>query len=139
MAAIGFPTTTLAQAPRASITGQLVDAGGRAIASQRVDLVQYGVVIATTTTTTSGSYVFANVAEGEYVVRTMLNGTVAGVRVFAGREGAVNAVIVAPSVAAPNGTLIFSFFAGLGPVVGTALAVGIGAAIIGTAVAVSGS
>lgn len=90
--------------PSSSISGQVVDAGGRGAARQRVELVQNGVVLHTTTTGAAGEYSFANVVSGEYIVRVVVNGLPAGIRVPVTSGAAVTgATIVLPSAAAPSG------------------------------------
>ena len=138
--ALGAPAGLFAQSaapsPLATISGETVDAGGRALVSQRVELVRSGEVIATTTSGSRGEWSFANVAPGDYVVRATFNGQVAGVRVsMVAGQLIARAVIVAPSAAAPSA----AFLAGLGLLGGTLVAVGVAAAIITTVVIVTGS
>jgi len=139
-ASFGVPVGLLAQAPLAAqqgtISGEALDAGGRALAGQRVELVQSGEVVQTTTTGTRGEWTFANVAPGEYVVRMLVNGQVTGIRVsLASGQAVTNALIVAPSAAAPSA----AFLAALGLLGATLVVVGVAAAIITTVVVVTGS
>ena len=93
-----------APALSSSISGQVVDAGGRGVARQRVELVQNGVVLHTTTTGAAGEFSFASVVSGEYIVRVAVNGLPAGIRVPVTPGAAVTgATIVLPSAAAPSG------------------------------------
>jgi hypothetical protein len=120
----------------AGITGQAVDAAGRAVISERVDLVQGGVVVQSTTTGVSGNWSFTNVAAGDYVVRMMVNDQAAGIRVSVVPGQTVsNALIVTPSAAAPSA----AFLAGLGLLGGILTGAAVAAAVITTAVVVTGS
>jgi hypothetical protein len=88
---------------RGSITGEAVDAGGRAVTGQRVELVQSGQVVQATVTGSGGRFIFTNVPEGDYIVRVLVNGQPAGVRVSLAPGAAVaNALIVTPSATAPS-------------------------------------
>jgi hypothetical protein len=102
----GVPASMLAQTAlslRGSITGEAVDAGGRAVTGQRVELVQSGQVVQTTVTGSGGRFIFTNVPEGDYIVRVLVNGQPAGVRVsLAPGAAAANALIVTPSATAPS-------------------------------------
>lgn len=137
--ALGLPRGVVAQAPArsdvATIAGEAVDAGGRALVGQRVELVQGGTVVQTTTTGARGEWRFTNVRPGEYVVRLAVNGQVTGIRVMVGAGQAIErALIVAPSAAAPSA----AFLAGLG-LLGTIALVGITAAIVTTIIIVTAS
>lgn len=139
-ASLGLPGAVFAQSARAAalagISGQAVDAGGRAIVNQRIDLVKDGQVVQTTTTGIRGDWSFANVAAGDYVVRTTVNDQTAGMRVsVASGQTVTNALIVAPSAAAPSA----AFLAGLGLLGGILTGAAVAAAIITTAVVVTGS
>jgi hypothetical protein len=140
-ASLGVPGGVFAQATRAAplaaaISGQAVDAGGRAIVNQRVDLVRDGEVVQSTTTGIRGDWSFANVAAGDYVVRMTVNDQNAGMRVsVASGQTVANALIVAPSAAAPSA----AFLAALGLVGGLLTGAAIAAAVITTAVVVTGS
>src|SRR5689334_9695260 len=100
----GVPAGLFAQTPASAqgstVTGQTVDAAGRALPSLHVELVRDGQVLQTVTTDSRGAWLFANVAPGVYVVRTVVNGQTAGVRVVveAGQLVA-NQTIVAPTAA----------------------------------------
>lgn len=138
-ASFGFPVQSFAQtAPvvkHGTISGEAMDAGGRGIAQQRVELVQGSQVLQVTMTGNRGEFTFAKVTPGDYVVRTMVNGHVTGIRVTVASASVANATIVAPSAAAPSG----AFLAGLGPLLGTLVVGGIVAAVVTTVVVVSGS
>lgn len=139
-ASFGVPAQVFAQAPtsvqRGSISGEVLDAGGRALVNQRVELVQGHDAVQTATTGSRGEWMFANVPPGDYVVRTIINGQVSGIRVSVMPGQVVtNALIVAPSAATPSAV----FLGGLGPVFGTLLLGGIAAAVITTVVLVTGS
>ena len=134
-ASLGFPTVGLAQArPNASlgtISGETLDAGGRALASQRIELVRDSEAINSTMSGSRGEWSFTNVAPGEYVVRSVINGMVAGARVsVAPGQLMARALIVAPSASAPAP----AFLAALGLLGGSLLVAGIAAVIITTIV-----
>ena len=136
----GVPGSVWAQAPvtaqLGTISGEAVDAGGRALVNQRVELVQAGEVVHTTTTGSRGEWIFTSVLPGDYVVRMLVNGKVTGIRVIVTPGQAVtNALIVAPSAAAPSAAFLDS----LGLLGGTLLIAGITAAIVTTVVVVTGS
>ena len=139
-ASLGAPVGVFAQSPGsaqlATISGETLDAGGRALVNQRVELVRAGDVVQSTTTGSRGEWSFTNVVPDDYVVRAVINGTVAGIRVsVTSGQTIAHALIVAPSAAAPSA----AFLAALGLLGGTLLGVGIAAAIIATVVAVTGS
>ena len=104
----GAPAGLLAQAAQVgSISGEAVDAGGRGAVSQRVELVQQGVVLQSTTTRSGGAFSFSNVGPGDYVVRVMIKGVPSGIRVsLTGTNAVTNATIVMPSAAAPSGPFL---------------------------------
>jgi hypothetical protein len=138
-AALGLPVGLAAQtaARPGSVSGEAVDAGGRALVSQRVELVlvQVSDVVQTTTTGSRGEWAFANVAPGDYVVRMLVNGQVTGIRVSVPAGQAVaSALIVVPASAAPSAQ-----FGALGVLGGTLLMAGIAAAVITTVVITTGS
>jgi hypothetical protein len=135
--ALGVPARILAQGPAslATISGEALDAGGRALISQRVELVRDGSVVGSTTTGSRGEWSFSKVVAGDYVVRIMVSGQVAGIRVsVAPGQMVANALIVAPSAAVASAA-----FLGLGPVGGTVVAAVATAAIITTVILVTGS
>lgn len=83
-----------------SITGRAVNAAGGGVANQRVDLVRGGHVVNVATTDARGAWGFVNVAAGEYIVRTSVNGRLAGVRVVVAEGASVTATtIVVPTAA----------------------------------------
>jgi hypothetical protein len=105
----GAPAGLMAQSltsQAGSISGETVDAGGRGVPIQRVELVQAGRVVQTTTTSAQGRFVFGNVATGDYVVRVLANGQPAGVRVSVAPGAAAHALIVLPSAAAPSAAFL---------------------------------
>jgi hypothetical protein len=137
---LGVPRGISAQAPApaklATISGQATDAGGRALINQRVELVRAGEIVNSTITGTRGEWLLTNVTPGDYVVRIVVNGQVAGVRVsVAPGQTVANALIVAPGAAAPSA----AFLAALGLLGGTLVGAAIAAAIITTVVVVTGS
>ncbi len=133
----GAPVGLFAQAARqGSIAGEALDAGGRPLANIPVELLQavagqpVGGVLQTTTTDSRGAWIFANVEAGDYVVRIVVSGQIAGIPVSLGPgAGLSNLVIVAPSSAAPA-----PVFLGLGALLGTVVAVSVVAAVITTVV-----
>ena len=139
-ASFGAPVGIFAQAPAptqlGTISGQAMDAGGRALIGQKVELLLAGEIVQTTTTGSRGEWSFTSVAPGDYVVRIVLNGQVSGIRasVTPGQTVA-NALIVAPSAAVPAP----AFLLALGLLGGSLLAAGVIAAIIATVVVVTGS
>jgi hypothetical protein len=119
---IGIPAVAQAQSTfrAAAVSGQVVDASGRGAVGQRVELVEYGAVMQTTNTTSRGAFTFTSVPSGDYVVRTMVNSTPAGIRVSVNPGVSVtNATIVLPSVAAPSGPPLIGLVFSLGPILGT--------------------
>ena len=113
----GVPAAALAQSVQTgSVSGEVVDAGGRSMPGLRVELVHAGQVIQTTTTAGRGAFTFANVAPGDYIVRMQANGQTAGVRTTVLAGVAANAMIVAPSAAAPSAlsTVAWIWVAGVG-------------------------
>ena len=69
-----FLTTLLTAQSRITITGSVVDAQLKPLAGVAVTLDRDGRAVATTTTNTAGSFTFANVTPGSYVVRAVLSG-----------------------------------------------------------------
>lgn len=139
-ASLGVPAQVFAQAAArvqaGTISGEVLDAGGRAVVNQRVELVQAREVVQTTTSGSRGEWTFANVAPGDYVVRVVINGQVTGIRVTLTPGQAVsNALIVAPSAAAPSA----AFLVALGPLFGTLVVAGVVAAVVTTVVVATGS
>jgi hypothetical protein len=139
-ASLGLPVSGYAQtkssSPLGTISGETMDAGGRALSSQRVELIRDTIVINSTMSGSRGEWSFANVAAGEYVVRTVVNGKVAGAHVIVTPGQMIaHAVIVAPSASAPAPAFLAALGLLGGIVVGTAVAV----AVIVTVVKVTGS
>jgi hypothetical protein len=122
----GAPAAALAQNIQSgSVTGELVDAGGRALPGQRVELVQAGRVMQSTTTGTRGTFTFANVAPGDYIVRMQANGQTAGVRTTVHAGLAANAMIVAPSAALPSAISSAGVVAIVAVIAGTAATIAV--------------
>jgi hypothetical protein len=139
-ASLGFPVAGYAQTRTAAslgtVSGETVDAGGRALANQRVELVRDTEVLNSTTSGSRGEWSFANVPTGDYVVRTVINGKISGARVtVTPGQMIARAVIVAPSASAPSP----AFLASLGLLGGSLVVAGVAAAIITTVVVVTGS
>ena len=138
MGALGAPVGIHAQAPMpghlATISGAAVDAGGRALINERVELVQAGQTVASTRTGSRGEWSFMNVTPGDYVVRLVVSGQVAGIRVsVTPGQTVANAVIVAPSLAAPSAAF------GLGVLGTTLIGAAVAAAVVTTVILVTGS
>lgn len=138
---LGVPTGIFAQVPApaqlARISGAATDAGGRALINERVELVRAGDIVASTSTGSRGEWSFTNVTPGEYVVRVVVNGQVAGIRVsVTPGQTVANALIVAPSAAAPSAAFLAL---GLGFLGATLVAVAIVAVILTTVVLTTGS
>ena len=139
-ASLGFPAIgsaqTKANASLTTISGETLDAGGRALSNQRVELLRDSEVLNSTMSGSRGEWSFTNVAAGEYVVRTVVNGKVAGARVIVTPGQMIaRAMIVAPSASAPAP----AFLAALGLLGGLAVGAAIAAIVIITIVKVTGS
>lgn len=95
----GTPSIALAQTVlSSSVAGRAVNASGRGIGSQRVELVRGNLVLSVSTTNGSGDWSFRDVAPGDYVVRMNIGGKIAGVRVSVGTGHAVaGTLIVVPT------------------------------------------
>ncbi len=98
-----------------SVAGRAVNAAGGAVANQRVDLVRGGQVVNVAVTDARGTWSFANVAAGEYTVRTSVNGKLAGVRVTVAEGAAViaSAIVVPTAAVAPQFGALSSIVASL--------------------------
>src|SRR5262245_18956482 len=98
---IGAPVLSAGPATTGTVSGKAVDAAGRIVAGQRIDLVSNSIVVRTMVTTNDGQWMFADVPAGDYVVRTSVQGRVAGVRVTV-RAGvaAAGSMIVTPAASA---------------------------------------
>ncbi len=141
--ALGVPVPGMAQGrslSAAKIHGQIVDAGGRGALGIRVELVKNSLVVTTTLSTTDGHFNFTDVPVGQYVVRTVVNGHPAGVRVsVAPGDADVPALIVLPSLAkasAQVGAAVAGTLSGVLNGVATVIAVTV--TTIGNAVYVQG-
>ena len=139
-ASLGLPVSGYAQtkssSPLGTISGETMDAGGRALSNQRVELLRDTIVINSTTSGSRGEWSFANVAAGEYVVRTVVNGKVAGARVIlTPGQMIARAMIVTPSASAPAPAIL----AGLGLFGALAVGGAIAALVIFTVIKVTGS
>ena len=137
---LGAPVGVFAQSPGSAqlgaISGETLDAGGRALVNLRVELVQAGEVVQSTTTGSRGEWSFTNVAPGDYVVRMVINGQVAGSRVsLTPGQTIARALIVAPSAAAPSAV----FLAALGLLGGALVTAAVVVAVVTTVVVKTGS
>ena len=129
-----IPGVIAAQARGTMIEGQSVDAAGRAVINQTVELVRDGQVLQTTSTGVRGEFMFTGIPAGDYIVRMNVNGQIAGVRVNVANQTVVNATIVAPSAAAPSA----AFIAALGLLGGVLTSAAVVAAVVTTAVVTTG-
>lgn len=123
---LAVPSTMLAENPTlvGSVAGRAVDAAGRGVGSQRVELMQGGFVVSVATTSAHGEWAFRDVRPGDYVVRMTINGKVAGVRVSitAGQATAGTLIVVPTSTVAPQLGSLASLVLSLGPTAATAVA-----------------
>jgi hypothetical protein len=108
---VGVPL--FARATTGSVEGRVVDASGRAVTGQRIDLVRDSVVVNTSVTASTGQWLFKEVPAGDYVVRLNIRGTVAGIHVTVTPGASVNGrLIVTPaSAAAPQLGAVAGFLA----------------------------
>lgn len=123
---LAVPSTMLAENPTlvGSVAGRAVDAAGRGVGSQRVELMQGGFVVSVGTTSAHGEWSFRDVKPGDYIVRMTINGKVAGVRVSitAGQATAGTLIVVPTSTVAPQLGSLASLVLSLGPTAATAVA-----------------
>lgn len=114
MASFGAQVGLLAQAAqevqRGAISGSVLDAGGRAVVGQEVELVEQasGTVVQTGVTGARGSYTFANVTAGEYLVRAVVAGKVSGIAVSLGSGNTVASLIVVPAAASATSAIVMT-------------------------------
>jgi Carboxypeptidase regulatory-like domain len=135
-ASVGIRAQAPAPAQLATISGTAVDAGGRAQINERVELVQGSDVVASTNTGSRGEWSFMNVKPGDYVVRLVVRGQIAGIHVsVTAGQTVANALIVASSAAVPSA----NWFTDLGAVGGTLVIAAAAAAVVTTIVLVTGS
>lgn len=118
----------------ASLTGRAVDVSGRAVAGQRIELLRGTQVVSVATTTLAGDWMFLSVVPGSYVVRTTVNGKVAGVRVTvrAGQALAGNMIVLPATAAAPQIGLVAGALGGASSAVVTAAAAALATATAAT-------
>lgn len=130
--AFGMPIAASSEvsASTASLSGRAVDVSGRAVAGQRVELLRGTQIVSVDTTNLSGHWMFLSVAPGSYVVRTTVNGKVAGVRVTvrAGQAVAGNLIVLPASAAAPQVGVAAGLLGGASSAVVTAAAAAVAAA-----------
>lgn len=133
--AFGMPlASSAASATTASLSGKAVDVSGRAVAGQRVELLRGTQVVSVATTTVSGDWMFLSVVPGSYVVRTTVNGKVAGVRVTvrAGQALAGNMIVLPATAAAPQIGIVAGALGGASSAVVTAAAAALATATAAT-------
>lgn len=105
MVSFAMPLTMLAQAQVTvgSVSGRSVDAIGRGVFAERIELVRGTQVVSTITTSGSGEWSFRGVEPGDYIVRMNVRGRIAGVRVAVGVGQAVTGtMIVVPTAVSPQ-------------------------------------
>jgi hypothetical protein len=123
---LAVPATMLAENPTlvGSVAGRAVDAAGRGVGSQRVELMQGGFVVSVGMTSAHGEWSFRDVKPGDYIVRMTLNGKVAGVRVSvtAGQAAAGTLIVVPTASVAPQIGSLASLVLSLAPTAATAVA-----------------
>lgn len=97
-----MPLTVLAQTQiTAAIGGRSVDAAGRGVSGERVELLLGTQVLNTVTTNGLGEWSFRGVEPGVYVVRMNVRGRIAGVRVTVAAGQVVSGtMIVVPAATA---------------------------------------
>lgn len=103
MACISMPLNLLAQNQVLSGTvgGRSVDAAGRGVSGERVELLIGTQVITSVTTNNFGEWSFKGVQPGDYTVRMNVRGRIAGVRVTVAAGQVVSrAMIVVPAASA---------------------------------------
>lgn len=118
----------------ASLTGRAVDVSGRAVAGQRVELLRGTQIVSVDTTSLAGDWMFLSVVPGTYVVRTTVNGKVAGVRVTvrAGQALAGNLIVLPATAAAPQIGVAAGLLGGASSAVVTAAAAALATATAAT-------
>lgn len=106
-ASLASPLTVLAQSafktatPAGTLAGRSVDAMGRGVIGERVELVRGTLVVNTATTNGMGDWSFRGVEAGEYIVRMNVRGRIAGVRVtVANGQSVAGTMIVVPAATA---------------------------------------
>lgn len=99
--AVGAPVGALAQTQNAagSISGRAIDATGRGVGSQRVELLYGAQVVSASQTNAFGEWAFNSVKPGEYVVRMNVMGRLSGVRVYVMGGQAVSGTMIVVSTA----------------------------------------
>jgi hypothetical protein len=132
--AVALASSVMSAAPATSlgsISGRAIDAAGRGVAGQRVDLMRGGQAIGRSVTDTRGSWSFTGVDAGEYVVRTSVNGTIAGMRVTVGTGQAVagTTIVVPTSAVSPQFGALASIVANLTAAGATSAAAAVTAAV----------
>lgn len=106
IAMIVAPVAILAQSQlsASAISGRAIDAAGRGVGSQRVELVQGNHIVATSQTSALGEWSFSDVKPGEYIVRMNIMGRLTGVHVsvFAGQVASGTLIIVSTASVSPQ-------------------------------------
>ena len=132
MVGVGVPTTILAQDQFSvgSISGLAIDAAGRSVAGQQIELLQGTQVVSVSKTSAKGEWSFRDVKAGDYVVRVNVNGKLSGVRVsiIGGRVMAGTVIVVSTASVSPQLGLLGTLLSTLAPsVVSTVTAAAVAA------------
>jgi hypothetical protein len=106
-AIVATPLTLVAQsqATIASVAGRSVDAAGRGVSGERVELLAGTTVVSTTTTNGLGEWSFASVQPGIYTVRMNVRGRIAGVRVTVAAGQVISGTMVVVPAATASAQL----------------------------------
>lgn len=93
-----------AQVSPASISGRAIDATGRGVGAQRVELLYGSEVVNASQTSAFGDWSFTGVKPGEYIVRMNVNGRLSGVRVsvVSGQVVSGTMIVVSTASVAPQ-------------------------------------
>lgn len=94
MAAFGMPAALAQSFALGSLAGRAVDAAGRGVAGQRVELVRGAEILHVETTDSRGEWAFRDVVAGDYIVRMNVRGKIAGVRLSVGVGQAVSGTLI---------------------------------------------
>jgi hypothetical protein len=126
---LASPLTVLAQSafktatPAGTLAGRSVDAMGRGVIGERVELLRGTMVINSATTNGLGEWSFRGVDSGEYIVRMNVRGRIAGVRVIvANGQSVAGTMIVVPAATASKQFGALANFLTLIPAAATATA-----------------
>lgn len=126
---LATPLTLLAQnalnalSPAGTVAGRSVDAMGRGVFGERVELVRGTQVVNTATTNGLGEWSFRGVEAGEYIIRMNVRGRIAGVRVtVANGQSIAGTMIVVPAATASKQLGLVANLASLVPAMSATVA-----------------